>query len=313
MPLSDTETIHELSRLHGTAAAKWMRIAAIASILVAAILVFTKAGALLATGSAVILATLIDSILDGGASILNFIAVRHSVQPADDEHRFGHGKAEAVAALGQAAFIGGSAAFLTFESARRMIDPEPVTQSQTGIAVTVFAIVLTIGLVGLQRYVARRTGSLAISADSMHYGSDLLLNIGVIIGLVLSGYYGIAIADPLIALLIAGWIGWSAIRIFRYALDQIMDRELPEEDRETLRDIALSHSEVHAIHDVRSRLSGITPFIQLHVEMDPNLPLHRAHEIADEVEEEVKAAFPGAEVIIHQDPVGFEKDPAFPD
>ncbi|HAD25449.1 MAG TPA: divalent metal cation transporter FieF, partial [Alphaproteobacteria bacterium] len=196
MPLSDTETIHELSRLHGAAAAKWMRIAAIASILVAAILVFTKAGALLATGSAVILATLIDSILDGGASILNFIAVRHSLQPADDEHRFGHGKAEAVAALGQAAFIGGSAAFLTFESARRMIDPEPVTQSQTGIAVTVFAIVLTIGLVGLQRYVARRTGSLAISADSMHYGSDLLLNIGVIIGLVLSGYYGIAIADP---------------------------------------------------------------------------------------------------------------------
>ena len=160
------------SSVHGQRAANLMRMAGLASICVALILVVAKSGALYATGSAVILATLIDSLLDGGASTLNFIAVRHSLQPADDEHRFGHGKAEALAALGQAAFIGGSAVFLTFEAARRLLNPEPILQSEIGIAVTLFAIVLTMALVLVQRYVSRATGSLAISADSVHYASD---------------------------------------------------------------------------------------------------------------------------------------------
>lgn len=299
--------------MHPERAASLMRAASLASVCVAIILIVVKSGTLYITGSAVILATLIDSFLDGGASSLNFIAVRHSLVPADDQHRFGHGKAEALAALGQAAFIGGSAVFLAFESIRRVLDPEPVAHSEIGIAVSVFAIVLTFGLVLFQRYVARATGSLAIGADSIHYTSDLLLNVGVIVALVLSGPYGIALADPLIALAISGWIGFSAVQIFRAAYDQIMDRELPDEDREKLRDIAMSHAEVHAIHDVRSRLSGITPFIQLHIELDADLTLMRAHEIADDVEAQVKIQFPGAEVIIHQDPAGVEKDPAFPD
>jgi len=294
-------------------AARLMRLATYASVSVAATLITVKVGALYATGAAVILATLVDSILDGAASLLNLFAVRHSLQPADSEHRFGHGKAEALAGLGQAAFIGGSAVFLGFESLQRTLDPQPVVQSNIGIAVTVFALVLTIALVGLQRYVVRASGSVAVGADALHYASDVMLNLGVIAGLLLAGRFGLIFADPLIAMAIAGWIGYSAVQIFRTSYDQIMDRELPDEDRTKVHEIALAHKEVIAIHDVRSRLAGTTPFIQLHLEMQPDMTLHAAHLIADEVEARVKAAFPGAEVIIHQDPAGFEKHPAFHD
>ena len=294
-------------------AARLMRLATYASVSVAATLITVKVGALYATGAAVILATLVDSILDGAASLLNLFAVRHSLQPADSEHRFGHGKAEALAGLGQAAFIGGSAVFLGFESLQRTLDPQPVVQSNIGIAVTVFALVLTIALVGLQRYVVCASGSVAVGADALHYASDIMLNLGVIAGLLLAGRFGLIFADPLIAMAIAGWIGYSAVQIFRTSYDQIIDRELPDEDRTKVHEIALAHKEVIAIHDVRSRLAGTTPFIQLHLEMQPDMTLHAAHKIADEVEARVKAAFPGAEVIIHQDPAGFEKHPAFHD
>jgi ferrous-iron efflux pump FieF len=293
--------------------ARLMRLATYASVGVAATLITVKLGALYATGAAVILATLVDSILDGAASLLNLVAVRHSLQPADTEHRFGHGKAESLAGLGQAAFIGGSAVFLGFESVQRILDPQPVVQSTIGIAVTVFALALTIALVGFQRYVVRASRSVAVGADALHYASDVALNLGVIAGLVMSGRFGLIFADPLIALAIAFWIGYSAVQIFRTSYDQIMDRELPDEDRTKVREIALAHREVIAIHDVRSRLAGTTPFIQLHLEMQPDMTLHAAHLIADEVEAKVKAAFPGAEVIIHQDPAGFEKHPAFHD
>lgn len=294
-------------------AARLMRLATYASVGVAATLITVKVAALYATGAAVILATLVDSILDGAASLLNLFAVRHSLQPADEHHRFGHGKAEALAGLGQAAFIGGSAVFLGFESVQRILDPQPVMQSTIGIAVTLFALVLTIALVTFQRYVSRASGSVAVSADALHYASDVALNLGVMAGLVMSGRFGLIFADPLIALAIAGWIGYSAVQIFRTSYDQIMDRELPDEDRNKVREIALAHKEVIAIHDVRSRLAGTTPFIQLHLEMQPDMTLHAAHLVADEVEAKVKEAFPGAEVIIHQDPAGVEKEPAFHD
>lgn len=294
-------------------AARLMRLATYASVGVAATLIAVKTGALFITGAAVILATLIDSILDGAASLLNLLAVRHSLQPADAEHRFGHGKAEALAGLGQAAFIGGSAVFLAFESVQRIIAPETVSQTSIGIAVTVFALVLTIALVAFQRHVSRVSGSIAVSADAMHYASDIMLNLGVITGLLLSGQFGLIYADPLIALIIAVWIGYSAVQIFRSAYDQIMDREMPDEERARLREIALAHADVISIHDVRSRVAGTTPFIQLHLEMRPDMSLHDAHQIADAVEAKVKEAFPGAEVIIHQDPAGLEKDPAFHD
>ncbi|MSP42636.1 MAG: cation diffusion facilitator family transporter [Alphaproteobacteria bacterium] len=290
-----------------------MRLATYASVSIAAILIAAKIGALYLTGAAVMLATLVDSILDGAASLLNLLAVRHSLQPADEEHRFGHGKAEALAGLGQAAFIGGSAVFLTFESIQRLIDPHPVVQTAVGVAVTLFALILTIALVTFQRYVSRVSGSIAVSADALHYASDVVLNLGVISGLFLSTQAGFPLADPLIALAIAGWIGYSAVQIFRTAYDQIMDREMPDDERTRVREIALSHKDVLSIHDVRSRVAGTTPFIQLHLEMRPDMSLQAAHQIADAVEAKVKEAFPGAEVIIHQDPAGFEKNPAFHD
>ncbi len=301
------------SRVAPLRAARLMRLATYASVGVAATLIAVKTGALYATGAAVILATLIDSILDGAASLLNLFAVRHSLQPADAQHRFGHGKAEALAGLGQAAFIGGSAVFLGFESVQRIIDPHPIVQSSIGIAVTVFALVLTVALVAFQRHVSRVSGSVAVSADALHYASDIALNLGVIAGLLLSGRFAMPLADPLIALAIAFWIGYSAVQIFRASYDQIMDRELPDEDRNKVREIALAHEAVMDIHDVRSRLAGTTPFIQLHLEMQPDMSLQDAHDIADQVEAKVKEAFPGAEVIIHQDPAGFEKSPAFHD
>lgn len=294
-------------------AARLMRLATYASVSIAAILIAAKIGALYLTGAAVMLATLVDSILDGAASLLNLLAVRHSLQPADEEHRFGHGKAEALAGLGQAAFIGGSAVFLTFESIQRLIDPHPVVQTAVGVAVTLFALILTIALVTFQRYVSRVSGSIAVSADALHYASDVVLNLGVISGLFLSTQAGFPLADPLIALAIAGWIGYSAVQIFRTAYDQIMDREMPDDERTRVREIALSHKDVLSIHDVRSRVAGTTPFIQLHLEMRPDMSLQAAHQIADAVEAKVKEAFPGAEVIIHQDPAGFEKNPAFHD
>lgn len=294
-------------------AARLMRLATYASVSVAAALIAVKAGALYATGAAVMLATLVDSLLDGAASLLNLIAVRHSLQPADTEHRFGHGKAEALAGLGQAAFIGGSAVFLGFESVQRVIDPHPVAQTDIGVAVTIFALVLTIALVAFQRHVSRSSGSIAVGADAMHYASDVFLNLGVIAGLLLSGRLGLYYADPLIALLIAFWIGNSAVKIFRGSIDQIMDRELPAEERKKVREIAMAHKDVISTHDLRSRVAGTTPFIQLHLEMKPDMTLQAAHLIADAVEAKVKEAFPGAEVIIHQDPAGFEKNPAFHD
>lgn len=300
-------------RIAPAKAARLMRLATYASLAVALLLIILKTAAFAVTGAAVMLATLIDSILDGFASLLNLLAVRHSLQPADEEHRFGHGKAEPLAGLGQAAFIGGSAVFLAFESVQRMISPEPVMKSGLGIAVTLIALVMTMLLVTFQRYVSRVTGSVAISADALHYASDVMLNLGVIAGLLLSGRFGLPQADPVIALLIAAWIGYSAVQIFMGSYDQIMDREMPDAERQKVREIALSHDEVQSIHDVRSRISGATTFIQLHLEMRPEMSLIAAHAVADQVEAEVKSAFPGAEVLIHQDPFGLEKDPTFKD
>jgi len=183
----------------------------------------------------------------------------------------------------------------------------PVQNSASGIAVTVFAIVVTLALVAYQRHVVAETRSLAIEADSIHYRGDLLMNLSVIAALVLSGYLGFHWADPVFALVIAGLIGWSAAQIVMNAFNQLMDRELSDEDRERIKTIALEHPEVVNLHDLRTRTSGAHSFIQFHLELDRDITLMAAHRISDEVEMKVMQAFPGAEVIIHQDPAGMEK------
>lgn len=292
------------------AAGRLMKSASYASVTVAVTLIVAKLGAWVVTDSVAVLSTLIDSLLDAVASIITLFAVHQSLVPADREHRFGHGKAEALAALGQAAFITGSACLLVFEAVRRLFEPQAVTRELVGIAVMVLSIVLTLALVQYQRYVVRKTESVAIGADSLHYVGDLLVNGGVIAALAATAWLGWYWLDPVLALVVAAYILLSAWRIARSSLDMLMDRELPDEDRARIRELALAHPGVHAMHDLRSRRSGTDTFIQLHIEVDGDLTVEQAHDISDAVEEEIRAAFPNAEVIIHQDPLGLDEDHA---
>jgi ferrous-iron efflux pump FieF len=295
------------SVMHGPAADRLRRLATYASVTVAALLIAVKFAAWLETGSVALLSSLVDSLLDIAASLVNLVAVRHAMSPADREHRFGHGKAEPLAVLGQSAFITGSAMLLLAEAVRRLISPSRIENPPAGIAVMIFSIVVTIGLVLYQRHVVRRTGSIAITADELHYRSDVVLNLSVIAALVLGSSLDLPILDPLFGAAIGIWIVYSAVRLARLSLIQLMDRELPDDEREKIRAIAQSHPDVVAAHDLRTRVAGPTSFIQIHIEMNGTLSLIRAHEISDEVEAELRAAYPNAEVMIHQDPEGIEE------
>lgn len=289
-------------------APRLMRIATYASVATAFLLIGIKTGAWLLTGSVALLASLLDSLLDAMASIITLIAVRHATTPADREHRFGHGKAEPLAALAQSAFILGSAVLLLFEAGNRLVNPRPVAYAEVGIAVIAVSFVATLGLVLFQRWVIRRTNSLAITADSLHYKGDLLMNAAVIAALVLTGWFGWIYADPIFGAGIAIYIAYNATIIVRDAFDMLMDRELPQEERERIYAIVRAHPEAHRAHDLKTRRSGRQIFIQLHLELDPDMPLLRAHRICDDVEKRILDAFPEAEVIIHQDPEGIEED-----
>ncbi len=281
-----------------------MRWATYASTTVALVLIAVKLFAWVATDSVAMLSSLIDSMLDAAASLLNLLAVHQALQPADAEHRFGHGKAEPLAGLGQSAFIAGSAAFLLFKSGDRLLHPQPVGASLVGIAVMVFSIALTGALLLFQRYVVRRTGSMAIGADSMHYASDLLTNLAVIAALVLAVQVGFTLADPLFAAAIGLFILYSAWQILARAYDHLMDREFPDDLRWQILQIARNHQGVYSVHELRTRSSGSTSFIQMHLEMDATISLLEAHGISDAVEADLLAVFPGTDIIIHQDPAG---------
>ena len=293
--MEQTEDLHSSN-------ARLMRTATYASVTVACTLIFIKIIAYVMTGSVALLSSLIDSCLDAIASVINLLAVRHSLTPADEDHRFGHGKAEPLAGLGQSAFIIVSSLFLTFQAMNRLVTPRPVDHGMTGIVVTIISLLLTIGLVRYQKHVVEKTGSLAVEADSIHYLSDIILNLSVIAALICSAYLGWPMADPLFALAIAAYIIYSAWTIVLNAYNQLMDRELPEDDRERIIKIAKQHPEVISLHELRTRTSGKDIFIQLHLEMNGEITLHTAHRIADEVEEEIRQAFPGADILIHQDP-----------
>jgi len=283
------------------------RLATYASVGVASILIVAKLTAWSVTGSVAMLSTLVDSILDGLASVVTLFAVRHAHMPADREHRFGHGKAEALAAIAQAAFVAGSAVIVVFHAATRLLQPVPVTATEVGIAVMVGSIVLTLGLVLFQNYVVRQTNSVAISADSLHYKGDLLINLAVIASLVVASFWPTPYLDPLTGAAIAFYLLFGAWRILRSALDMLMDRELPDADRARIRALAMEHDAVTDLHDLRTRRSGADVFIQLHLELDGDMTLMQAHLIADQVEARISEVFAGAEVLIHQDPAGLEE------
>jgi ferrous-iron efflux pump FieF len=289
-----------------------MRAATYAAVGVAVTLIAIKLAAWAATGSMALLSTLIDSTLDAAASIVNLIAVRQALQPADRDHRFGHGKAEPLAGLAQAAFIAGSAGFLVAESGVRLFNPQPVVRGEIGILVMLVSILLTIALVGFQKYVVKRTNSVAVGADSLHYTGDVMINLSVIVSILLAANFGLSWADPLFAIFIAAYLLWNALGVARSSLHQLMDHEFPDEMRQRIKAIAKAHAGVRNVHDLRTRQSGTQGFIQLHLEMDGAIQLFEAHVISDAVERQLREAFPEAEVIIHQDPAGiFEAHPVF--
>ena len=291
----------------GDQAKRLMRRATNAAVCVALLLIVLKLAAWLITDSVSLLSSLADSVMDALASLVNLLAVRHALQPADSEHRFGHGKAEPLAGLGQAAFISASGIYLIVEAVGRLIQPRDIAQGAVGIGVMAFSIAVTSALVAYQRSVVRRTDSLAIRADSVHYATDILVNAGVIVSLLLVMFLDWRAADPIVALIIAGFIIFSAARIGRESLNHLMARALPDRERERIKEIALSHPSVIDCHDLKTRAAGLNSFIQLHISMDGGLSLDQAHIISDAVELDLLAAFPNAEVIIHADPEGVEE------
>ncbi|SDH58103.1 cation diffusion facilitator family transporter [Roseospirillum parvum] len=302
--MSLDETPARLALGTDTPEGRLMRQATYASVGVAGSLILIKLLAWALTDSVALLSSLVDSTLDAMASLVTLMAVRQALVPADHDHRFGHGKAEPLAGLAQAAFITGSGLFLVAEAVQRLGRPAPVDNGPLGIAVMVISIALTLGLVAFQRHVVKKTASVAITADSVHYTGDILLNGAVIVSLLLSAYGGITVADPLFALAIAAYLIHNAWGIGREALDLLMDRELPEEERQRILEVVRAHPEVIDAHDLRTRSSGLNTFIQVHVEMPRDLSLLAAHDIAHQVQRDLERAFPNADVIIHQDPAG---------
>ncbi|EJL6421543.1 CDF family cation-efflux transporter FieF [Vibrio cholerae] len=281
--------------------ARLVTMAAWTATAVASLLLVVKVAAWWVTGSVSLLASLIDSLLDIAASVVNLIVLRFALQPADHEHAFGHGKAESLAALAQAMFISGSACFLILNGVDRFFRPHELNAPELGIYVSAIAMLVTFGLVLFQRYVVRKTGSQAIAADSLHYQSDLLMNAAIMVALGLS-WWGLGQADAIFAIGIGLYILFSAFKMVHDAVQTLLDRKLPDEELEQIHAICLSVAGVIGMHQLRTRMSGPVRFIQLHLELDDNISLLEAHQISDRVEDKLREHFVGADVLIHQDP-----------
>ena len=280
------------------------RRAAMASSAVALILLGLKAWAAWATGSMAMLGSLADTALDLAASLMTLFAVGLAAQPADDEHRFGHGKAEAIAALLQTLLIVASGIGIGWRAVMQLGISDLPKAPGIGVGVSAVAVALTLGLVTYQRHVVRETGSVAIGTDQLHYQSDLLLNIAVIAALALDVWAGLHGADAVFGLGIAIYLVIGALRSARSAIDMLMDKEWPEEKRQKLLMAVAGTPGVEGIHELRTRSSGVTDFIQFHIWLDPLMTVAASHEIVEATEARVSAAFPGAEILIHVDPVG---------
>ncbi|AUW57761.1 divalent metal cation transporter FieF [Sphingobium sp. SCG-1] len=278
--------------------------AALASVGVASVLLVLKVMAVSRTGSAAMLGSLADTGLDLIASLVTLLGVRVAATPADHNHRFGHGKAEALASLFQVALIAVAAVAIGWRSLNHFSGAHQVASADYGIGVSVVAMVLSIGLIAYQRRAIAQTGSLAIGTDSLHYQSDLVLNLSVIAALALEQYAGISGADPVFGVGIALWLAWGAWRSANAAIDQLMDHEWPVAERQHFLKIVAQHPELKGIHDVRTRSSGAQRFVQFHVWVDPEMTVAEAHRVMDEVEARLEKEFPGVEILIHPDPEG---------
>lgn len=289
-----------MTQHHGTLTSR----AAMASIAMALFLLALKLWAAAQTGSVAMLGSLADTALDLLASGVTLWGVRYAAMPADRDHRFGHGKAEALAALFQVVVISISAIAILWRAVERLLAGQVTANAEYGIAVSAIAMAATGVLLAYQRHVIRRTNSVAIHADHVHYQSDVLLNGAVIVALVLDQYAGIDWADPVFGIGIALALMWGAWRASSRAIDQLMDREWPEEKRRHFLAVAARYPELAGLHDLRTRTSGAQDFVQFHVWVDPDLTVAAAHDAMDEVEQRLEAEFPGTEILIHLDPAG---------
>jgi ferrous-iron efflux pump FieF len=291
--------------MSGASSAALNRSAALASIAVAFSMTVLKGWAAWSTGSTAMLGSLADTVLDLITSLVTLAGVWVAARPEDAKHRFGHGKAEALAAVFQVTLISISALMLALHAIQQYVAGGRTAAAGDGIAVSLAAIVATLALLIWQRHVIRRTGSVAISTDHVHYQSDLLLNFAVIAALALDQYGGMAGSDPLFGLAIAAWLGWGAWGASHRAIDQLMDKEWPQEKRDRFVEVLARHPELKGVHDLRTRTAGNRDFIQFHVWVDPKITLGRAHRIMDEIEARLMAEFPDTEIIIHPEPEGF--------
>ncbi|WP_460108715.1 cation diffusion facilitator family transporter [Pseudomonas sp. S3_H04] len=282
--------------------ARLLRLATRASVAVACTLIVAKAIAWWLSGSVSMLAGLTDSALDGVTSMLNLLAVHYALRPADDDHRYGHGKAESLAGMAQALFIGGSAVLIAFQAFERLKTPEPIGAPWLSIGVIVFSLLLTAALLVLQHRVIKQTGSNAVRADSLHYRSDMLLNGSILLALILAGF-GFEQLDAWFGLGIAAYILWSAIQIARESFSVLMDEELPMNVSQHMLELACSVPGVLGAHDLRTRISGNHWFVQLHLELPGELTLSVAHGISDQAADAIHKAYPRAEVLVHADPI----------
>ncbi len=286
--------------------------AAIASVATALFLLVLKAFAAWQTGSVSMLGSLADTALDLLTSLVTLYGVRVAAMPADLDHRFGHGKAEALAALFQVALIAASAVLIGWRAVVRLNEDQPAANPEYGIAVSLLAIAATYALLAYQKRVVARTGSVAILADSVHYQSDLLLNLAVIAALLLDRHAGLTGADPVFGIAIALWLAWGAFKASSLAIDQLMDKEWPEEKRQRFLAAAADHPALRGIHDFRTRRSGSRDFAQFHMYVAPDMTVAAAHDVMDEVEARIAREFPGVEVLIHLDPEGHVDHPGNP-
>jgi len=285
------------------------RLASICSLTVAVIMVMVKLVAWVLTGSVALLSSAIDALVDTAAALVTFFGVRYAERPADLDHRFGHGKAEAIAGFTQAAFLSGAAIVLAFQSVENLFFPTPVKQLGIGLAVILGSLIAATGLVTLQSWVVRRTNSTAIAADRMHYLTDIAVNIAVLVAFGLTRATGWDRVDPVFALGISAYMLWNSRHIALDVLTQLLDRELPDADRERIRQSILACKDVLGVHDLRTRNAGDRVFIEFHLEVNPGLTVSRGHLISDRAEAAVKTLFPsGAEVSAHLEPAGIEDE-----
>ncbi|KGK00034.1 MAG: ferrous-iron efflux pump FieF [Pseudoalteromonas tetraodonis] len=289
--------------MHNRSYEFWVKASSIVTMVMVSLMIATKAWAWLASGSASMLGSLTDSLMDITATLMSFLVLSYALRPADDDHRFGHGKAEALAGLGQAAFIAGSGCLLMFHGIERLINPVELSHSLLGVWVSIFAIACTLVIVFVQNKVVKHTESIAIKADSVHYKGDLILNAAVLLAILLA-YYGVLYADPLFAIGVAGYLLYNSWDIATESASHLMDKELPDEEKQSIFEIARNHNDVYGVHGIRTRQGGKVKFIQLHLELDDNLPLIRAHKVADEVELMITQQFESeVDILIHLDPL----------